>query len=137
MLSDSALERFRALAASRGISAEAALAEAAELGAVFLGLEDVVRGRWEAAADKSYVAGLLRGPEDSLLKKLSEEAAEAGLAAKGGDSAGLARETADLWFHCIVALARYNSGVGAVAEILSTRAGTSGLAEKAARQSNN
>lgn len=136
-LSDGDWARFGALGAGRGLSAEAALLEAAELGLVFLELEEVVRGRWDAELGGSYVAGLLRGPEDGLLKKLSEEAAEAGLAAKGGDAAGLARETADLWFHCVVALARYNTGVRAVAEVLSARAGTSGLAEKSARQGKN
>lgn len=130
-------ERFRALATRRGITPEAARANAAGMGAVLMELEDVVRARKTGDPQKSYAAKLLQGPEDSLLKKLSEEAAEAALAAKGGDADGLAREVADLWFHCVVALARYNSGTGAVLKELAARAGKSGLAEKAARQQNN
>ena len=132
---DSALtEKFRALAGRRGVSLESAAGEAASLGATLLDLEATVRSRWDANPAESYAARLLRGPEDSLLKKLVEEAAEAALAAKAGDREGLARETADLWFHSIAALARYNSDAGAVAKILAARAGQSGVAEKAARQ---
>ena len=45
---------------------------------------------------KSYVAGLLAGPEDSLLKKIGEEATETVLAAKSGERLQLVNETADL-----------------------------------------
>ena len=130
-------ERFRALAERRGVEVDAVAAEAAEMGAVLMELESVIRARLRADPGESYAAKLLQGPEDSLLKKLGEEAVEAALAAKSGDSAGLARETADLWFHCIVALARYNSGAGDVLKELAARAGKSGLAEKSARNENN
>ena len=135
LVADSALaEKFRALAARRGLSVESAAGQAATLGATLLELEATVQSRRDADPKKSYAAQLLRGAEDSLLKKLVEEAAEAALAAKAGDREGLERETADLWFHSIAALTRYNSDLGAAVKILAARAGKSGLAEKAARQ---
>ena len=45
-------------------------------------------------AAKSYVAGLLAGNEDALLKKIGEEATETVLAAKSGERLALVRETA-------------------------------------------
>jgi phosphoribosyl-ATP pyrophosphohydrolase len=55
-------------------------------------------------------ACLAKGP-DAFLKKIGEEATEVVMAAKdldhGGDKAKLVGEVADLWFHCMVALAHY------------------------------
>jgi len=42
-------------------------------------------------------------------------------------------ETADLWFHCLVALAHYNLRPEDVLAELARREGMSGLAEKASR----
>ena len=89
------------------------------------------KGR-EAAA--SYVAGLLAGSEDAVLKKIGEEATETILAAKSGDRLQLVRETADLWFHCMIALARHGLGPGDVLAELHRREGIAGLDEKAARK---
>ena len=83
---------------------------------------------------KSYVAGLLAGSEDAVLKKIGEEATETVLAAKGGDRLHLVRETADLWFHCMVLLARHGLGPGDVLAELHRREGIPGLDEKAARK---
>jgi phosphoribosyl-ATP pyrophosphohydrolase len=84
-------------------------------------------------AARSYVAGLLAGGEDAVLKKIGEEATETILAAKGGDRLHLVRETADLWFHCMVLLARHGLGPGDVLAELHRREGISGIDEKAAR----
>jgi phosphoribosyl-ATP pyrophosphohydrolase len=83
---------------------------------------------------KSYVAKLLSQGEDSLLKKIGEEATETVLAAKGGDRLHLVRETADLWFHSLVLLARHGLGPGDVLAELHRREGIPGLDEKAARK---
>jgi len=83
---------------------------------------------------KSYVAGLLQGSEDALLKKIGEEATEAVIAAKGGDRLQLVRELADLWFHCLVLLARHGLGPSDVLAELHRREGISGIDEKAARK---
>ena len=82
----------------------------------------------------SYVARLLTAPEDTVLKKIGEEATETVLAAKSGDRLHLVRETADLWFHCMVVLARHGLGPADVLAELQRREGISGLDEKAARK---
>ena len=71
-----------------------------------------------------------------MLKKIGEEATETVLAAKGGDRLHLVRETADLWFHCMIVLARHGLGPGDVLAELQRREGISGIDEKAARGSN-
>jgi phosphoribosyl-ATP pyrophosphohydrolase len=86
---------------------------------------------------KSYVARLLSEGEDAVLKKIGEEATETVLAAKGGDRLHLVRETADLWFHCMILLARHGLGPGDVLAELRRREGISGLDEKAARKHDN
>ena len=83
---------------------------------------------------KSYVAGLLTGDGDAVLKKIGEEATETILAAKSGDRLHLVRETADLWFHCLIMLARHGLGPGDVLAELHRREGISGIDEKAARK---
>ena len=94
----------------------------------------VIESRKGGDAEKSYVAGLLAGAEDRLLKKIGEEATETVLAAKSGDRLHLVRETADLWFHCLILLSRHGLGPGDVLAELERREGISGLDEKAARK---
>ncbi len=81
----------------------------------------------------SYVARLLGEDEDAVLKKIGEEATETVLAAKGGERLQLVRETADLWFHCMVLLARHGLSPADVLAELHRREGVPGLDEKAAR----
>jgi phosphoribosyl-ATP pyrophosphohydrolase len=85
-------------------------------------------------AATSYVAKLLSQGEDSLLKKIGEEATETVLAATSGDRLHLVRETADLWFHSMVLLAHHGLGPGDVLAELHRREGIPGLDEKAARK---
>ena len=86
----------------------------------------------------SYVARLLHQGPDAFLKKIGEEATEAVMAAKdvdhGGDRAKLVGELADLWFHCMVALAHYGLGPADVVAELVRREGLGGLEEKALRK---
>ena len=102
---------------------------------ILLRLAATIELRRGGNPDASYVARLLAGAEDALLKKIGEEATETVLAAKSGDRAHLVRETADLWFHCLVLLARQGLGPLDVLRELARREGTSGLDEKAARKS--
>jgi len=44
------------------------------------------------------------------------------------------RETADLWFHCLVMLSHYGLGPGDILAELQRREGISGIDEKAARK---
>jgi phosphoribosyl-ATP pyrophosphohydrolase len=83
---------------------------------------------------KSYVARLLAEDEDEVLKKIGEEATETVLAAKGGDRLHLVRETADLWFHCLILLARRGLTPADVLAELQRREGISGVDEKASRK---
>ena len=55
------------------------------------------------------------------LKKIGEEATETVLAAKGGDRLHIVRETADLWFHCMILLARHGLGPADVLSELHRR----------------
>ena len=86
----------------------------------------------------SYVARLLSKGPDAFLKKIGEEATEVVMAAKdvdhGGDKAKLVGEVADLWFHCMVALAHYELTPADVVAELQRREGTSGIEEKALRK---
>lgn len=83
--------------------------------------------------NSSYTAKLLaRGP-DAFLKKIGEEATELVMAAKDNTPDRIISETADLWFHCLVALAHYGLRPEQVLAELSRREGTSGLTEKASR----
>ena len=52
----------------------------------------------------------------------------------GGDPTKLVYEVADLWFHCMVALAHYNLGPMDVINELARREGLGGLEEKALRK---
>jgi phosphoribosyl-ATP pyrophosphohydrolase len=88
--------------------------------------------------EASYVARLLHKGPDAFLKKIGEEATEVVMAAKdidhGGDRARLVGEVADLWFHCMIALAHYGFKPADVIAELQRREGLSGLEEKALRK---
>ena len=83
---------------------------------------------------KSYVAQLFAKGDDAMLKKIGEEATETVLAAKSGDRLAIVRETADLWFHSMIVLARHGIGPADVLAEMHRREGISGLDEKAARK---
>ena len=97
-------------------------------------LAATIQSRLTAAAGTSYVASLAAKGHDAILKKVAEEAAETLLASKDGDKLHLIRETADLWFHCMVLLAWHGAGPQEVLAELERREGTSGIAEKNARR---
>ncbi len=88
--------------------------------------------------DTSYVARLLHQGPNAFLKKIGEEATEVVMAAKdadhGGDKTKVVNEVADLWFHCLIALAHYGLSPAQVVAELERRAGTSGIEEKALRK---
>jgi phosphoribosyl-ATP pyrophosphohydrolase len=92
-----------------------------------------VAARAGADPATSYVASLFAKGDDAILKKIGEEATETVLAAKDGDPARITAEVADLWFHCLVLLARHGLSPADVLAELGRREGTSGHAEKAAR----
>jgi phosphoribosyl-ATP pyrophosphohydrolase len=101
--------------------------------AVLYRVAEVIENRKGADPATSYVAKLLHEGQDKILKKVAEESAEVLLASKDGDQRHIAREIADLWFHCLVLLAHHDLGPQQVLDELQRREGTSGIDEKAAR----
>ena len=93
-----------------------------------------IEARKEGDPEKSYVASLFAKGDDAMLKKIGEEATETVLAAKGGNKLELVRETTDLWFHCMIVLARHGLGPQDVLAEMKRREGISGIDEKAARK---
>ena len=85
----------------------------------------------------SYVAKLFSKGDDAILKKIGEEMTELVMAAKdarvSGDNSDLIYECADLWFHTMVLLAKFDLTPQQVIDELARREGLSGLAEKASR----
>ncbi|WP_208279373.1 phosphoribosyl-ATP diphosphatase [Massilia oculi] len=86
----------------------------------------------------SYVAKLFAKGDDAILKKIGEEATELVMAAKdarvANDPSKVLYECADLWFHSLVLLARFDLTPQQVLDELARREGVSGLVEKAARK---
>ncbi|MCP1120525.1 phosphoribosyl-ATP diphosphatase [Robbsia andropogonis] len=108
------------------------------LGDVLARLGATIDGRKGGDPDASYVARLFHKGDDAILKKIGEEACEVVMAAKdvrhGAAPAGLVGEVADLWFHCLIALSRFDLTPADVVAELARREGLSGLEEKALRK---
>ena len=96
-------------------------------------LADLLEARKTADPASSYVAKLYAKGMDSILKKVGEEATETVIAAKGGNRDEIIYETADLWFHTLVMLAKADIRPQEILDELARREGVSGLVEKAAR----
>ena len=75
---------------------------------------------------------------EKILAKVAEEADETIEAAREAEQDGniehIIYETADLWFHTLVMLAKLGTGPEAVLAELDRRFGVSGLDEKASRE---
>ncbi|MEI6800283.1 MAG: phosphoribosyl-ATP diphosphatase [Pseudomonadota bacterium] len=96
-------------------------------------LAATIEARKTADPDSSWTAKLLaKGPE-KCAEKFGEEAVEAIIEAVKGDKAKLTSEAADVLYHLLVMLAARDVTLAQVLAELDTRAGTSGIAEKAAR----
>ena len=104
-----------------------------DLGRVLADVAATIESRKNADPLGSYVASLFARGDDAVLKKIGEEATEAVIAGKDGDPERITAEVADLWFHCMVLLARHGLGPEDVLAELKRRLGRSGIAEKASR----
>ena len=93
-----------------------------------------IASRRDRDPSTSYVAALFARGDDAILKKIGEEATETVMAAKDGDRLRITAEVADLWFHCLVLLARHGLGPDDVRAELARREGISGIVEKASRK---
>jgi phosphoribosyl-ATP pyrophosphohydrolase len=96
-------------------------------------LADTLEQRKQADPESSYVARLYHKGQNSILKKVGEEATETVIASKDGQKEAIIYETADLWFHTMVMLSYHNLGPDDVLNELARRFGLSGLEEKANR----
>lgn len=96
-------------------------------------LSELLEQRKSADPASSYVAKLYTKGMDSILKKVGEEATETVLAAKGGKKEEIVYETADLWFHTLVMLAKAGLKPQDVLDELARREGLSGIEEKNSR----
>ena len=107
---------------------------------VFARLAQTFASRKDADPASSYVAKLFSKAPDAALKKVGEEATEFVMACKDAelessaeDRARVVGEAADVWFHMLVAMSRYDlTGADVIAE-LARREGISGIEEKASR----
>jgi len=79
---------------------------------------------------KSYTAKLLQGKQNSMLKKIVEEAGEFTFAVKDNDIEEIIYEGADLMYHCLVAMASKNVSPDRIKQELARRFGMSGIEEK-------
>jgi len=90
--------------------------------------------RKNADPKTSYVSSLYKKGENSILKKVAEEAAEFCFAVKDNDKKEIIYEAADLAFHTLIALALKNIHPEAILEELKRREGISGIEEKKSRK---
>lgn len=96
-------------------------------------LADTIATRKGADPESSWTAKLLAQGPEKCAEKFGEEAVEAIIEAVKGDRAKLTAEAADVLYHLLVMLAARDVTLMDVLAELDTRAGTSGIAEKAAR----
>ena len=87
-------------------------------------LAEVIESRRGGDPSRSYVAKLLAGGDDRILKKVG---------AMQGEKARIVSETADLWFHTLVMLVHHELRPQDVLAELMRREGLSGIDEKASR----
>lgn len=95
---------------------------------------ETIQSRKMASAESSYVAKLMNKGENSILKKIVEEAGEFSFAVKDNDEGEMVYEAADLLFHTLVALSYKNITPDRVRQELARREGLSGIEEKNRRK---
>lgn len=89
--------------------------------------------RKDEDTSKSYTAKLLKGKQNSMLKKIVEEAGEFTFAIKDDNEEEIIYEAADITYHVLVALASKNINPDRVKQELKRRFGISGIEEKNSR----
>ncbi len=96
-------------------------------------LYHTILSRKNADPETSWTAKLLSKGDNSILKKVVEEAGEFSFAIKDGNEDEIIYECADLVYHVLVALGHKNISPDRVKQELARRFGISGIAEKNAR----
>ncbi len=91
-----------------------------------LRLAAVIDSRKGGDPDQSYVSRLFHKGDDAVLKKIGEEATEVVLAGRVQSDERLAEETADLFYHLLVALHQRKVPLARVMDELRRRRSSSG-----------
>lgn len=97
-------------------------------------LYHTIQERKNADPSSSWTAKLLSKGENTILKKVVEEAGEFSFAYKDDETDEIIYEAADLTYHVLVALAAKNISPDRIKQELARRFGMSGIAEKNARE---
>ena len=97
-------------------------------------LYQAILSRRGADPEVSYTAKLFQRGRAKIAQKLGEEAIETVIEAMRADPAKLAQESADLLYHLLVLWVDAGLKPADVYEVLASREGVSGIAEKAARK---
>ena len=98
-------------------------------------LYHTILSRKNADPESSWTAKLFAKGENTILKKVVEEAGEFSFAVKDDDEEEIVYEAADLTYHVLVALGYKNISPDRIKQELARRFGMSGIAEKNARES--
>jgi len=96
-------------------------------------LYHTIQERKNADPETSWTAKLLSKGDNTILKKVVEEAGEYCFAHKDNDETEMVYEAADLTYHMLVALASKNISPDRIKQELSRRFNMSGIAEKNSR----
>ena len=105
-----------------------------ELYGVIDTLYHTIQERKLADPTTSWTAKLIHKGENTILKKVVEEAGEFSFAYKDDDEAEMIYEAADLTYHMLVALAVKNISPDRIKQELAKRFDMSGIAEKNSRE---
>jgi len=97
-------------------------------------LYHTIQERKNADPETSWTAKLLSKGDNTILKKVVEEAGEYCFAHKDNDEKEMVYEAADLTYHMLVALASKNISPDRIKQELARRFDMSGIAEKNARK---
>jgi phosphoribosyl-ATP pyrophosphohydrolase len=93
-----------------------------------------IHARRGDSGERSYTRQLLYAGSEKCAKKFGEEAVEAVIAGVSQDDKALTAEAADVLYHLLVLLEARNVPLEHVMQVLESRMGTSGIAEKASRK---
>ena len=97
-------------------------------------LYHTIQDRKNADPKTSWTAKLIHKGENTILKKVVEEAGEFSFAYKDNDEDEMIYEAADLTYHMLVALAVKNISPDRIKQELARRFDMSGIAEKKSRK---
>jgi len=97
-------------------------------------LYHTIQERKNADPSSSWTAKLMSKGDNTILKKVVEEAGEFSFAYKDNDESEMIYEAADLTYHMLVALAVKNISPDRIKQELARRFNMSGIAEKNSRE---